>query len=85
MHFSVQVRAAVTEEVRELAEDVGNDRVMEQLGSRERTTLVDRFSPPTRIREGDTIEVAVDERGAALLRCVHGRRDPRQSAARAAA
>ena len=26
MHFSVQARAAVTDEVRELAADVGNDR-----------------------------------------------------------
>jgi multiple sugar transport system ATP-binding protein len=61
MHFSVQARAAVTDEVRELAEDVGDDRVVEQLGSQERTTLVGRFSPQTRIREGDTIEVGVDE------------------------
>jgi multiple sugar transport system ATP-binding protein len=61
MHFSVQARAAVTEEVRELAEDVGDDRVVEQLGSQERTTLVGRFGPQTRIREGDTVEVAIDE------------------------
>jgi hypothetical protein len=44
-----------------LAEDVGDDRVVEQLGSQERTTLVGRFGPQTRIREGDTIEVAIDE------------------------
>jgi multiple sugar transport system ATP-binding protein len=61
MHFSVQARAAVTDDVRELAEDVGDDRVVEQLGSQERTTLVGRFSPQTRIREGDTVEVAIDE------------------------
>jgi multiple sugar transport system ATP-binding protein len=61
MHFSVQARAAVTDEVRELAEDVGDDRVVEQLGSQERTTLVGRFGPQTRIREGDTVEVAIDE------------------------
>lgn len=61
MHFSVRARAAVTEEVRELAEDVGDDRVVEQRGSVDRTTLVGRFSPRTRIREGDTIEVAIDE------------------------
>jgi multiple sugar transport system ATP-binding protein len=60
MHFSVRARAAVTDEVRELAEDVGDDRVVEQRGS-DRTTLVGRFSPRTRIREGDTIEVAIDE------------------------
>jgi multiple sugar transport system ATP-binding protein len=61
MHFSVQARAAVTDEVRELAEDVGDDRVIEHLGSLERTMLVGRFGPQTRTREGDTIEVAIDE------------------------
>jgi multiple sugar transport system ATP-binding protein len=61
MYFSVRARAAVTDEVRELAEDAGNDRVIEHLGSLERTTLVGRFSPQSRVREGDTIEVAIDE------------------------
>jgi multiple sugar transport system ATP-binding protein len=61
MHFSVQARAAVTDEVRELAEDVGDDRAIEKLASNERTTLVGRFSPATRIREGDSLEVTIDE------------------------
>ena len=61
MHFSVQARAAVTDEIRELAEDVGDDRVVEQRRSLEETTLVGRFGAQTRVREGDTIEVAVDE------------------------
>jgi multiple sugar transport system ATP-binding protein len=61
MHFSVQARAAVTDEIRELAEDVGDDRVVEQLGSLETTRLVGRFGAQTRVREGDTVEVAVDE------------------------
>lgn len=61
MHFSVRARAAITEEVRELAADVGDDRVTEQVGPRDETTLVGRFSPRTRVREGDTIEVAIDE------------------------
>jgi multiple sugar transport system ATP-binding protein len=61
MHFSVQARAAVTDEIRELAEDVGDDRVVRTLGSLETTTLVGRFSPHTRVREGDTFEVALDE------------------------
>jgi multiple sugar transport system ATP-binding protein len=63
MHVSVQARAAVTDEVRELAEDVGDDRVMGQLGPAEETTLVGRFGPQTRVREGDTVEVAIDEGG----------------------
>jgi multiple sugar transport system ATP-binding protein len=61
MHFSVQARAAVTDEVRELAEDVGDDRAIEKLASLERTTLVGRFSPATRVREGDSLEVTIDE------------------------
>jgi multiple sugar transport system ATP-binding protein len=61
LHFSVQARPAVTDEIRELAADAGDDRVAEQLGSPETTTLVGRFDPQTRVREGDTIEVAVDE------------------------
>ncbi len=64
VHFSIAARPAVTDEVRELAEDVGDDRALEQLaeGVPARADLVGRFSPHTRVREGDSIEVAVDER-----------------------
>jgi multiple sugar transport system ATP-binding protein len=64
VHFSIAARQAVTDEVRELVEDVGDDRRLERLvsGVESRTTLVGRFSPDTRTREGDTIEVALDER-----------------------
>jgi multiple sugar transport system ATP-binding protein len=61
VYFSVRARAAVTDEVRELAQDAGDDRAIEQLGSLDRMTLVGRFSPQSRVREGDTIEVAIDE------------------------
>jgi multiple sugar transport system ATP-binding protein len=61
VHFTVGARPAVTTEVRELAEDVGDDRALEHLGSGSaRATLVGRFSPRTRIREGDDLEAAVD-------------------------
>jgi multiple sugar transport system ATP-binding protein len=61
VHFTVEARQAVTSEVRELAEDVGDDRALVQLGSASpRATLVGRFSPRTRIREGDRFEAAVD-------------------------
>jgi multiple sugar transport system ATP-binding protein len=62
MHFSIQARPAVTDEIRELAEDAGDDRLAEELRPLERTTLVGRFDALTRVREGDTIEVAVDQR-----------------------
>jgi multiple sugar transport system ATP-binding protein len=64
VHFTVAARQAVTDEVRELAEDIGDDRTLEQMGEKgpPKTTLVGRFSPQSRIREGDAIEVAVDPR-----------------------
>ena len=64
VHFSIAARPAVTDEVRELAEDVGDDRALGQLaeGVPARAALVGRFSPDTRVREGDSIEVAVYER-----------------------
>jgi multiple sugar transport system ATP-binding protein len=62
VHFSVDARPAVTDDVRELAEDVGDDRAIAELetGSPATAMLVGRFDPHTRIREGDTIEVAID-------------------------
>jgi multiple sugar transport system ATP-binding protein len=61
VHFTVDARQAVTNDVRELAEDVGDDRALQQLGSGSpRASLVGRFSPRTRIREGDQLEAAVD-------------------------
>ncbi len=64
VHFTVAARQAVTEDVRQLAEDVGDDRTLDHLaeGAPAQTTLVGRFSPHTQIREGDAIEVAVDAR-----------------------
>jgi len=63
-HFTIAAKQAVTDEVRELAKDVGDDRTMEQLEADmpAETTLVGRFGARSRIREGDTIEIAVDTR-----------------------
>jgi multiple sugar transport system ATP-binding protein len=62
VHFTVAGRLPVTEDVRQLAEDVGDDRMLDHLaeGGPAQTTLVGRFSPHTKIREGDAIEAAVD-------------------------
>jgi multiple sugar transport system ATP-binding protein len=57
VHFTTDARQAVTDEVRELAEDMGEDRPMG-----ERAGLVGRFNPRTRVRQGDVAEVAVDRR-----------------------
>jgi multiple sugar transport system ATP-binding protein len=54
VHFSTSGRLASTDDLRELAEDMGDDRAAE------RATLVGRFSPKTRVHEGDAIEVAID-------------------------
>jgi multiple sugar transport system ATP-binding protein len=66
VHLSVDARQAVTEDVIELAEDVGDDRAVVQLAAGARppdATLVGRFGPRTRVVEGDAVEVSLD-RGA---------------------
>ena len=62
VHFSVDAPAAITEDVKELAEDVGDaDRVAARA---EETTsvLVGRFGARSRVRPGDQLDVAVDTR-----------------------
>jgi multiple sugar transport system ATP-binding protein len=60
MHFSVEAPAAVTEEVRELAEDTGDDRVPTHAEGE--ATLVGRFGARSRVRPGDDVVAAVDTR-----------------------
>jgi multiple sugar transport system ATP-binding protein len=64
VHFKVSARRAVTEDMRDLAEDVGDDRVVEQLArdSAREAMIVGRFSPQTTASEGDAVEVWVDLR-----------------------
>ena len=58
VHFTVAARQAVTEETRELAEDVGDDRLREGDAA-----LTARFGPRTRVAAGDEIEAVVDLQG----------------------
>jgi multiple sugar transport system ATP-binding protein len=60
VHFTIDARHAVTEEVRELAEDTGDDRVPTH--AEEEATLVGRFGARSRVRNGDEVDVAVDTR-----------------------
>jgi multiple sugar transport system ATP-binding protein len=62
VHFTVTARPAVTEDMRELAEDVGDDRVVDQLagGAAEQATIVGRFSPRTKAAQGDVLDVWID-------------------------
>ena len=46
VHFSIAAKPAVTDDVRELAEDVGDDRGVEELAQTDTATLVGRFGPP---------------------------------------
>jgi multiple sugar transport system ATP-binding protein len=65
VHFTIAAPQAVTEDVRELAEDVGDDRAVGQLAAgrqQNEATLVGRFSPRTRVAEGESADVVVDQR-----------------------
>ena len=68
VHFTVAARQAVTEHVRELAEDVGDDRVGQLVEAPQpEATLVGRFHPRMAAVAGDTIEVCVDPRALHLF------------------
>jgi multiple sugar transport system ATP-binding protein len=61
VHFTVEAQQAVTEDVKELAEDIGGDVAAGlQTSEGDRTTLVGRFSARSGVREGQDAEVAVD-------------------------
>jgi multiple sugar transport system ATP-binding protein len=62
VHFTIQAPPAVTDDVRELARDVGDESAVEAKVEADHTTVVGRFSPRTEVRPGDVIEVAVDTR-----------------------
>jgi multiple sugar transport system ATP-binding protein len=61
-HFEVDAPPALTEDVRELARDVGQESTLQAAVEEEKasTTMVGRFGPRSRIRNGDVIDVAVD-------------------------
>jgi multiple sugar transport system ATP-binding protein len=63
VHLGIHARPAVTEDVRELAADIGDERVVEkaQEGTQE-TTIVARFNASSQVKEGEATEVAVDTR-----------------------
>jgi multiple sugar transport system ATP-binding protein len=65
VHFTVDAPPALTEDVKELAADVGEDAVsnLEEAGAQQQTTVVGRFSADSRVDVGETTEVAVDIRG----------------------
>ncbi len=61
-HFTVAAAPALTEDVRELARDVGQESAVQAAaaeGARE-TVMVGRFGPRSRVKNGDVVNVAVE-------------------------
>ncbi len=61
-HFTVDAPPALTEDVRELARDVGQESAVKTAvaeGEHE-TVMVGRFGPRSRIKSGDAVDVAVE-------------------------
>ena len=61
-HFTVDAPPALTEDVRELARDVGQESAVKTAvaeGENE-TVMVGRFGPRSRIKSGDAVDVAVE-------------------------
>ena len=61
VHFKIDAPAAATEDVRELAKDAGTEGLAER-DHEAGATMVGRFGARSRVRVGDTIDVAVDTR-----------------------
>jgi multiple sugar transport system ATP-binding protein len=61
-HFSVSAPPALTEDVRELARDVGQESAVRAAEAEEpdETIMVGRFGPRSRIKNGDVVDVAVE-------------------------
>jgi multiple sugar transport system ATP-binding protein len=62
VHFRINAPAAMTEEVKELAEDAGATPEDLAGGDARHSVVVGRFGPDSKVREGETAEVAVDTR-----------------------
>jgi multiple sugar transport system ATP-binding protein len=64
VHFTVDAKPALTEDVKELARDAGDDRVAQQAddGAPTASTVVGRFGARSRVRPDEAVEVAVDTR-----------------------
>jgi multiple sugar transport system ATP-binding protein len=60
-HFTIDAKPALTEDVRELAQDAGGDLALEQADAEKgQATMVGRFGARSRVSQGKSAEVAVD-------------------------
>jgi multiple sugar transport system ATP-binding protein len=62
VHFTVDAPPALTEDVRELAQDVGDERAVQQEEGARETTMVGRFGARSQVKQGDVAKVCVDTR-----------------------
>jgi multiple sugar transport system ATP-binding protein len=63
VHFTIDAPPALTEDVRELAQDLGDERAVEEAAQgASQTTMVGRFGARSSVSVGETAEVAVDTR-----------------------
>lgn len=62
VHFSVRAPEVITEDVRELADDVGQEalQAVEERAAAGESTFLARLNPRTGAREGEAIELVVD-------------------------
>jgi multiple sugar transport system ATP-binding protein len=61
-HFAIKGAEAETDEMRELAEDVGSDAGAQIGVSENEAVIVGRFSPRSRLQQGDEVKAVVDTR-----------------------
>jgi multiple sugar transport system ATP-binding protein len=62
VHFAVDAPVAVTEDVKELAEDAGSADRLEARATESSAVIVGRFGARSRVRAGEHVDVAVDTR-----------------------
>jgi multiple sugar transport system ATP-binding protein len=62
VHFTVDAPPAITEDVKELAEDAGGADRLEAHAKEDSAVVVGRFGARSRVKPGEEIDVAVDTR-----------------------
>jgi multiple sugar transport system ATP-binding protein len=62
VHFTIDAPPALTEDVRELARDVGDERAVQQEEGAGETTMVGRFGARSTVKKEEEADVAVDTR-----------------------
>jgi multiple sugar transport system ATP-binding protein len=62
VHLRIDAAPAITEEVKELAEDAGASAEELAAGEQRQSDIVGRFAPDSKVRAGETADVAVDTR-----------------------